>query len=176
MHHDLSLLKDILIIFMLSVGVLYICHRVKVHAIVGLLITGVVVGPNGFKLIQAISEVEILAELGVMMLLFTIGIEFSLKHLFKMYRMVLIGGGLQVLLTIVVTALISKFTGMVWPKAIYIGFLFSLSSTAIVLKLLQESSQINSRSGQAVLGILIFLRTSIMTGLGLHGVLGKKRI
>ena len=83
---ELLLLKDILIILALSMVVLFICHRLKVPAVVGFLLTGVVVGPHGLGLITADKEVEVLAEIGVVMLLFTIGIEFSLKDLVRIRR------------------------------------------------------------------------------------------
>ena len=86
---ELFLLKAILIIFALSMVVLFVCHRLKVPAIVGFLLTGLIAGPHGLGLITAVKEVKVLAEIGVVMLLFTIGIEFSLKDLIRIKRAVL---------------------------------------------------------------------------------------
>ena len=97
---DIPLLYDICTIFGLSIGVLLVCHRLRVPSIVGFLLTGLIAGPHGLALIQADGEVEILAEVGVILLLFTIGIEFSLKNLLQIKRSVLVGGSLQVGLTL----------------------------------------------------------------------------
>ena len=83
---EIPLLKDLVIIFSLSTIVLYLFHRFRVPAIVGFLLTGIVVGPYGLGLVSAVYEVEILAEIGVVLLLFTIGIEFSLKSLLHSLR------------------------------------------------------------------------------------------
>ncbi|MBN1227766.1 MAG: cation:proton antiporter [Deltaproteobacteria bacterium] len=150
------LLNDIVIIFGLSIAILFICHRLRVPAIVGFLITGILTGPYGFGLVRAAHEVEILAEVGVVLLLFTIGIEFSLKRLLQIKKSVLLGGSIQVLLTILAALVIARQLGQSIGESIFIGFLISLSSTAIVLKLIQEKSDVNSPHGRTILGILIF--------------------
>jgi CPA2 family monovalent cation:H+ antiporter-2 len=78
---EIPLLKDIVIIFGLAIVVLFICHRLRVPAVVGFLLTGIFAGPYGLGLIKAVHEVEIFAEVGVVLLLFTIGMEFSIKRL-----------------------------------------------------------------------------------------------
>ncbi|MDY6863256.1 MAG: cation:proton antiporter [Thermodesulfobacteriota bacterium] len=153
---EIPLLKDIVIIFGLAVAVIFVCHRIKIPAIVGFLITGLLAGPHGLKLVRAVHEVEILAEIGVILLLFTIGIEFSLKNLLKIKKSVLIGGSLQVLLTIVSVFVIAVYMGQTFNKSVFIGFLISLSSTAIVLKIFQERAEIDSPQGQTSLAVLIF--------------------
>jgi len=114
------------------------------------------VGPYGLGLVNAVHEVEILAEIGVVLLLFTIGIEFSLKNLLQIKRYLLIGGTLQGVLTYVAGFLIARRTGLPMGEAILLGFLISFSSTAIVLKLLQERAEIDSPHGRTALAILIF--------------------
>ncbi len=153
---EIPLLNDIVIIFGLSVAVLFVCHRLKVPAIVGFLVTGIIAGPYGLGLIRAVHEVEILAEVGVVLLLFTIGIEFSLEKLLRIRKTVLLGGSIQVLLTILVTFFVVNRLGQPVGESIFIGFLISLSSTAIVLKLLQERAEVDSPHGRTDLGILIF--------------------
>lgn len=150
------ILADIAIIFGLSVFALFICHKLRIPGIVGFLLTGVLAGSHGFGLISADAEVEVLAEIGVILLLFAIGIEFSLRNLIKIKRAVLMGGALQVVLTIGITALLSVTFGFTTNEAIFLGFLVSLSSTAIVLKALQDRSEIDSPYGRTTLAILIF--------------------
>jgi len=152
----IELLTDILIIFSLSVVVLYICHRLNIPIIVGFLISGLLAGPHGLRLIGAVNEVEILAEVGVVLLLFTIGIELSFAKLLEIRKSVLMGGSIQVLLTILVTFVVARQVGYGLGESIFLGFLISLSSTAIVLKLIQERAEVNSPYGRTTLGILIF--------------------
>jgi CPA2 family monovalent cation:H+ antiporter-2 len=153
---EIPLLKDLLLIFALAIVVLLICHRVRVATTVGFLLTGVLAGPQGLGLIKGVKDVEILAEVGVILLLFTIGVEFSLQNLFRIKRLVFFGGSLQVSLTVLATFLICKQFGMATSQGIFVGFLVSLSSTAIVLKLYQERAEMESPHGQTGLGILIF--------------------
>src|SRR5215204_3954302 len=102
--HGPQLFTDLLIILLVSVPVAFLCLRLKLPLIVGLMLTGIAIGPHALGLIKEIEAIEILAEIGVMLLLFTIGLEFSLTRLREMKRLVLIGGGLQVVLTIAVAA------------------------------------------------------------------------
>ena len=150
------LLNDILTIFGLSVAVLYICHRVQVPTVVGFLVTGLLAGPHGLGLVKAVEAIELLAEVGVVLLLFIIGLEFSLKNLWKIRKLVLISGFSQVLLTFLAALIIVRALGRSLPEAVFIGFLVSLSSTAIVMKILQEKAEVESPHGNTTLGILIF--------------------
>ena len=153
---EFALLSEILTVFSLSVAVIFVCHKVKVPAIVGFLITGVIAGPYGLGLVKAVHEVEILAEVGVVLLLFTIGLELSIGELVRLRRNVLLGGGSQVLLTILAFASLAFALGQTGPQAILAGFLAALSSTAIVLKLLQQRAEMDSVHGRVTLSILIF--------------------
>ena len=153
---EIPLLNDIVIIFGLAIAVLFICHRLRVPSVVGFLFTGIFVGPYGFGLIKAVHEVEILAEIGIVLLLFTIGIEFSFKRLLQIRKSILVGGSLQVLLTFLATFFLATWLGQATGEAVFIGFLVALSSTAIVLKLIQERAEVDSPHGQTTLGILIF--------------------
>lgn len=153
---EIPLLTDIVIILGLSVVVILIFQRLKIPTILGFLITGFIAGPYGLSLVEASHEVEILAEIGVILLLFIIGLEFSLKSLFSIKKAVLLGGSLQVGLTIVLVTVAANQLNFSWGEAIFLGFLFSLSSTAIVLKILQENGEINSPHGKMTVAILIF--------------------
>ena len=150
------LLNDLVIIFTLSVAVLFVSHRFRLPAIVGLFITGILAGPHGLGLISAVEEVETMAEIGVVLLLFTIGIEFSFQRLMQIKRSILVGGSIQVVLTIVVTTALAIRLGQPTGQAVFIGFLVSLSSTAIVLRIIQERAEVDSPHGRTSLAILIF--------------------
>jgi CPA2 family monovalent cation:H+ antiporter-2 len=123
---------------------------------VGFLLTGILAGPHGLGLLKAVHEVEVLAEIGVVLLLFTIGIEFSLKNLLRIKKSVLMGGSVQVLLTFVAVFSLSRYFDQAFSESVFIGFLVALSSTAIVLKLIQERAEVDSPHGRTTLGILIF--------------------
>jgi len=153
---EIELLRDVVVIFGLSVAVLSVCHRIKAPTIVGFLLTGILAGPQGLGLIQAADQVQLMAEIGVVLLLFTIGIEISLKDLLKIKKYVLIGGSLQVLLTIGSIFAILMYLGEPMGEAVLVGFLVSLSSTAIVLRIIQKKAEFDSLHGRTILGILIF--------------------
>ncbi len=153
---DLALLKDIVIIFVLSVAVLFLFHRLRAPTIVGFLLTGILAGPQGLGLVEASEQVAVLAEIGVVLLLFSVGIEVSLKDLLKMKKYVLFGGSVQVILTILVVYAILSLIQVPSGEALMLGFLISLSSTAIVLRIIQKKEQFDSIYGRTTLSILIF--------------------
>jgi CPA2 family monovalent cation:H+ antiporter-2 len=109
-----------------------------------------------------VHEVEVLAEVGVILLLFSIGIEFSLGSLVRIWRSVVLGGGLQVVLTGVAAWSLARLFGQTGPEAVFAGMLVSLSSTAIVLRLLQDRAEIETPQGKTALGILIFQDMAIV--------------
>ncbi|MGV3523618.1 MAG: cation:proton antiporter [Candidatus Sericytochromatia bacterium] len=156
MHELTHLLQDMGVIFLLSVGVILLCHRIKIPAIIGFLFTGILAGPYGLGLIDDVHKVELMAEIGVVLLLFTIGMEFSIGELWKIRRPVLLGGSVQVLGTIGFGAGVLLLSGLAPNQAIFGGFLLSLSSTAIVLKLLQEKAEMDAPQGRISLAVLIF--------------------
>jgi CPA2 family monovalent cation:H+ antiporter-2 len=153
---NLEILKGIVIIFALSTFVNLLFTRVRIPTVVGYLLTGIVAGPSLLNLMGEAKEVEALAEIGVVMLLFTIGMEFSLQHLLKIRRIVLLGGVIQVALTAAVFYAVTHFYGMDAEAGMFLSFLAALSSSALVMKLLQERSEVTSNYGRTVLGILIF--------------------
>jgi CPA2 family monovalent cation:H+ antiporter-2 len=151
-----DLLTDLLIIFGLSIPVVFTFSKLKIAPLVGFLLAGILAGPFGSGLIHDPNNIELLAEIGVVLLLFTIGMEFSLRELLQLRRIVLFGGGLQLSITTLAVALIFFLLGSSRETAIFLGILVALSSTAIVLKLLQEKGEIYSLHGRTSLGILIF--------------------
>lgn len=149
-------LKSLVIIFGVSALVVFALDRLKVPSIIGFIVAGVIIGPHDVGIVKDIRSVEVLAEIGVILLLFTIGIEFSLTRLLKMKKAVLGGGGAQVLLTIALFGSAAYlFTGHP-GRSVFIGFLAALSSTAIVFKILSESGETDSPHGRVITGILIF--------------------
>ena len=160
---DIGILHDVLVIFVLSIFVLLTCFKLRIPTVVGFLITGVLCGPHGLKMVNAVGEVEVLAEIGVVLLLFTIGLEFSVRKLLAIKKQVFLGGLGQVFLTTAVTFLIMALIPSVSLKqGIFYGFLLSLSSTAIVLKTLQDKAQLATRYGKFILGVLIFQDVAIV--------------
>ncbi len=157
-----ALLSDILIIFGLSVAVIFLFAKIRVPALVGFIFTGMLAGPHGLGLIREIANVEILAEVGIVALLFTIGLEFSLRSLLKIRRSVLMGGGIQVGATVLAGAGLAMGVGFPPGQSIFFGFLLSLSSTAIVLKVLQDRAEMDTPQGGTALGILIFQDLAIV--------------
>lgn len=153
---EYTFLKLLVIIFGVSAIVVFILHRLKIPSLVGFLIAGILIGPHGLGLIKDVHDVELLAEIGVILLLFVIGIEFSLSTLLKMKKAVLGAGGVQVMLTILLTALAAHPLLADVNKSVFFGFLVALSSTAIVFKLLSEKGEVNSPHGWMMSGILIF--------------------
>lgn len=152
----LPLLEDFLILLGFSMVVVFVLQRLKLPSILGFLITGILIGPHGLGLVNETEQIEIISEIGVILLLFVIGMELSIKHLISIKNTVFIGGALQVGLTICVSGLFYYFVGNPWQESLFVGFLFSLSSTAIVLKVLQDRNEITSPHGRNALAILIF--------------------
>lgn len=159
---EIPLLRDIVVILVASVLVLVVSSRLRIPTIVGFLITGMIIGPYGLGLVRSVHEVELLAEIGIVLLLFTIGMEFSVKELLRAKTAVLVGGMLQVALTAAVFYGVARLFREGSPESIFIGFLVALSSTAIVLKTLQERAELESPHGRVILSILILQDIAIV--------------
>ena len=150
-------------LFVVSVIIAYICYRLHLVPIAGFLIAGVLIGPNGLGFIDDQKIVEILAEVGVILLLFTIGLELSLGKLFRIGRPIFIGGLIQVGATVgLVAGALIGFFGVTWQAAVYSGCLVALSSTAIVLGLLADRDETETPTGRLSLAILIFQDLAIV--------------
>lgn len=174
--HTPALFGDLLIILLVSVPVAFICLRLKLPLLVGLILSGIAIGPYGLGWVTEIQAIEVLAEIGVMLLLFTIGLEFSLRRLREMKKLVLLGGGLQVAVTVGLTAAVFMFLGRGAGQAVFFGFLVALSSTAIVLKSYVERNEVDAPHGRAAVGILLFQDISIVLMLLLVPILGGEDI
>lgn len=134
----------------------YACVRLRIVPIVGFLLAGVLIGPNALAVVREREVIDAAAEVGVILLLFTIGIEFSIGRLMAIRRLVLLGGSLQVIGAVGLTTGVLVLAGVEVRSAVFTGLLVSLSSTAIVLKLLGDRGQTSSATGQTSLGLLVF--------------------
>ena len=153
-HH---VLLNICAIFGVATMVVVVCKFLKIRYIVGYLITGVLLSPHTSHLLGNVDEVKVYAEIGIILLLFTVGLEFSFANLKKIRHYVLGGGMSQVFLTIGLTAgLIWLIMGTSVSEAMFWGFLYALSSTAIVVKVLQDKNKITTPHGKVILAILLF--------------------
>ena len=155
-----------------SVAVLLASHRLKVPPLAGLLITGLVIGPSGAGLVSDGEAIHMLAEIGVVLLLFVIGLELSVSKLKEVRRPFLIGGSIQAVLTTAFGATAATLLGQEPGKALFYGFVLTLSSTAIVLKLYGDRRETDAPHGKVALAILIFQDFLIVPMIVLTPVLG----
>ena len=153
---DMGFLHDIVILFGFALLVISVSSRLKIPPVVGFLLTGMVVGPYGLGLVHDIEIVKIFAELGVVFLLFIIGLELSPARLKRLGRIILLGGGVQSVITMGLVVGISYGLGYSLNIAIFFSFLVTLSSTAVVLKLYSERRELETPQGEASMGILLF--------------------
>ncbi len=165
-------ITEVVAVIVAGALIAYICFRLRLVPIVGFLIAGVLIGPNALGFVKDQALVDATAEIGVILLLFTIGIEFSLEKLASIKRLIFGGGTLQVGLSIAATAAVLLAFGVDWKTGIFTGMLVALSSTAIVLKLLADNGETNSEHGQVGLGLLIFQDLAIVVMVLLVPTLG----
>ncbi len=176
---EYPIIRDVVIILLVSVPIVYVFNKFKIPSIAGFLIAGILIGPFGFRLITEMENIEILAEIGVILLLFAIGLEISLQKLIQMKRLLIIAGGLQVGMTILIAGLFFYLIGIPLNQGIFFGMLLSLSSTAIVLKLLDEKKELEAPHGRIGVGMLVFQDIAIVPMIlfvPLLGVAGDVRI
>ena len=168
-----SIFRDLLLLLGLATGISFLMRRLRQSTVVGYLLTGLLAGPYGLRLISDTDVVEHLAELGVALLLFTVGLEVSLERLAKMKQIAFVGGGLQVGLTVLLTMGVMSLAGETSAFALFWGFLVSVSSTAIVMKLLEERSEIETVPGRISLGILLFQDLCVVPMMALVPILAS---
>ena len=149
-------LRDLVVILGFGVIIVALFHRFKLPSTAGFILAGIIVGPDGLRFIDDIHQVELLAEVGVALLLFGIGLELSLEKLRRLWKPILAGGFLQVSLTILVAYGVAVIYGQPGNSAVFIGFMVALSSTAIVLRGLQQRGEVEAPHGRLTLGILVF--------------------
>ena len=149
-------LQLLLVLLAVAVGVVVLCRLLHLPAMLGYLIVGIMIGPHALGWIPDSPETRHLAEFGVVFLMFSIGLEFSLSRLRNMRRLVFGMGAAQVVATILLVMLTSLFFGLDWRAGLALGGVLALSSTAIVSKMLVERAELNSPHGQNIMGVLLF--------------------
>ena len=147
---------DIVVIFALAVLAAIVCHRLRIPTSIGLLLAGVLAGPEVLGLVRNVEQIELLSEIGVVLLLFVIGLEFSIADVAHLRRQFTIGGSIQFFGTAVIVAVGTLALGSTVQQSAYIGFVVALSSTAIVLRMLQERAELDTPHGRSVLAALIY--------------------
>lgn len=153
---EFAFLRDLVVIFAVALVVVSVLQRLRLPTIAGFIIAGVLVGPHGLRLVADSHQVEILAEIGIVLLLFGIGLELSLNRVRRLWQPVLVGGVLQVGLTMAATVVAARFAGLATGQAIFLGCLVAVSSTAVVLRGLAARGELDAPHGRLALGILIF--------------------
>ncbi|HPM37690.1 MAG TPA: cation:proton antiporter [candidate division Zixibacteria bacterium] len=171
---QIPILRDIAVIFASSLIVLYVCHRLRFPTIVGFLVTGALIGPDGLRLIHDPENVDQLAHIGVILLLFAIGLEFSFRGLIRTGRFGLIGGVLLVALSAVVSWAVGLSLGVSGRLALFLGFLIGTNSTAIVLKTLQERALLDSPHGRMTLTLTVVMDIAIVPTMLITGILAQQ--
>jgi len=170
---EVTILRELIILLAVSLPITFLFHKAKLPALVGFLITGVLIGPHGTAVITETQAVERLADVGVVLLLFTVGLEFSIEDIMRSGRQLLLGGGTQVVLTVGAVAGIALLFGYPMTQALFFGFLASLSSTAIVLKMYSDRAELDTAHGRLSTGILLFQDMAVVPMMLLLPVLGQ---
>lgn len=151
-----TILFDTVVVLGAAVIVLYLTHRLRLPSVVGLVGTGVLIGPSGLGVIHDRHDVELLAEIGVVLLLFVIGLELSLDKLKELLRPFLLGGSVQALVSTVLAAGLGLAMGLSPRSALFLGLVAIPSSTAILLKVYAERRESEAPHGRVALAILLF--------------------
>ena len=173
---EFSVLAHVDVILGFAIFILTIFYKFEVPSVLGFLVTGMLIGPYGLGILNGGQNMELNAELGIIFLLFTIGVDLSLKELWKMKTAVMAGGTLQILFTTALTLIVCTGLGFSPATSVFIGFLISLSSTAIVLKVLQDRSEVYTPHGKTSLAILIFQDLAIVPLILITPILAGKSV
>jgi len=153
---EISAFREVLVVLGGALATALVLGRIRLPKIAGFIVAGALLGPSGFAAVEGASGIARLAELGVIFLLFTIGLEFSLTELRRIGRLVALGGTLQVGLTAGAVVLLAGLAGFPPTKSVFVGFLVALSSTAIVLRGLAERGETDAPHGGLIVGVLLF--------------------
>ena len=154
--HDLSVLRDLAIIVGLAIPIVALAHRVRVPPLVAFLLTGVVIGPSGAGFIPDPEAVSALSEIGVVLLLFAIGLELSLSEVLRWGRSVLVAGGAQAAGMVALVTAVGAALGAPLGRSLFYGFLAAMSSTAVVTRAFADRSELDAPAGRESVAILLF--------------------
>ncbi len=153
---EFLILRDLVILVAVAIPVVVMAQRFRIPTLVGFLLTGMAIGPHGLRLIGQPDSVAGLADVGVILLLFTIGLELSLSRIIRLGRTVVYGGGLQMAGTMLAVVILAAGLGVSVSIGILYGALVALSSTAIVLKIYTDRGELDTPHGRVVVAILLF--------------------
>lgn len=154
--NEFFVIQDIVIILLVSLPIIFIFRKLNLPSLVGFLLAGMIIGPYGFKLIKSVDEIEVMAEIGVILLMFTIGLEVSFTQIKRIKKFLLTAGGLQFLITSVFAISFFLIIGIPSNQSIFLGFLITLSSTVIIMKLLSDRNELESPHGNISVSISLF--------------------
>ena len=160
--HDLEILRDLAIIVGLAIPVVALAHRVRVPPLVGFLLVGVVIGPSGVALIPDDGDVQAVGEIGVVLLLFAIGLELSLSRVLQWATSLLVSGGLQMGGMLALAAGVGAATDLGLGQGLFYGALVAMSSTAVVTRSYADRGELDSAPGREVISILLFQDLAIV--------------
>jgi CPA2 family monovalent cation:H+ antiporter-2 len=153
---EAQIFGELIVVLGAAVVVVLVLSVLRLPTIAGFIVAGAIVGPGALGWVSDPGQIDILAEIGVVLLLFTIGLEFSLSELRRIGKLVALGGGLQVGLTTLATLAVTTTLGLSPQRGLFYGFLVALSSTAIVLRALAERGETDAPHGRLIVGALLF--------------------
>jgi len=153
---EVYLLRELVIVLAASVLITFVCHKLKVPTVIGFLLTGILLGPSVLKVVGDPREIWSLAEIGVVMLLFTVGLEFNPETVKRIGKIFFVGGSVQVFLTIVIVTAGLLLMGRPFAESLLFGLLLTHTSTTVLLKVATDRGEVNSPPVQTALGISLF--------------------
>lgn len=167
-----GLIVDLVIVLMAALVGGVLALRLKLPVIVGYIAGGILVGPHAFRLVSDVGQIETVATIGVVLLLFALGMEFSLRRLREISKVAILGGVAQILTTVAVGFLIGRLLGWSSEEAVFFGLVIALSSTTVVLKILTERGELDSAHGRVMIGILLVQDLAVVPMMVILPVLG----
>ncbi|NWF39246.1 cation:proton antiporter [Mariprofundus sp. NF] len=172
MHLDPVILVITIVLFF-SMLMAYVAMRVKLPIVVAYILTGIVIGPSGFAVIEDHDLVTRIGEIGVIMLLFFVGMEVSIPRLMQGWKVAFVGTNIQIIISVVACVGLALIFDMSWQQGVLYGFIISLSSTAVVLRMLQDSGELELPMGQSALGVLLVQDMAIIPMMIILSMLGS---
>lgn len=170
--NEAYLFKDILIVLAFAIPIIYLFNKLNLPSIIGFIVTGVLIGPSFLKIITNFEGINQLAEIGIALLLFTIGIEISFNNFIRNFKEILLIGGFQVIGTTVLGFLFGITIGLNIQQSIFLGFLVTQSSTSIILKMISDRDEVESPHGKITTGVLVFQDLMVLPMMLLIPILG----
>ncbi|GAV20693.1 monovalent cation:H+ antiporter-2, CPA2 family [Mariprofundus micogutta] len=171
MHLDPVILVITIVLFF-SMLMAYAAMRMKVPIVVAYILTGIIIGPSGFAVVEDHGLVTRIGEIGVIMLLFFVGMEVSIPRLMSGWKIAFVGTNIQILISVAVCVGLAMLVDMSWQQGVLYGFIISLSSTAVVLRMLQDSGELELPMGQNALGVLLVQDMAIIPMMIILSMLG----